>query len=62
MRRFFISEIERWVMSMPIQRRPSFCAAATVVPQPQNGSSTTSPGLLVAGMMRSSSATGFCVG
>ena len=31
---------------MPIQRRPSFCAAAMVVPQPQKGSSTTSPGLL----------------
>jgi hypothetical protein len=33
-----------------------------VVPQPQNGSSTTSPGLLDAAMMRSSSATGFWVG
>jgi hypothetical protein len=28
----------------------------------QNGPSTTSPGLLLAWMMRSSNATGFCVG
>jgi len=37
-------------------------AAAVAVPQPQNGSSTTSPSLLDAAMMRSSSASGFCVG
>ena len=35
-------------MSMPTQRRPSFCAATMAVPQPQNGSSTMSPGLLLA--------------
>ena len=60
--RYFIKAMERWVMSMPIQRRPSFCAAAMVVPQPQNGSRTTSPGLLLAAMMRSRSARGFWVG
>ena len=32
-------------MSMPIHWRFSFCATATAVPQPQNGSSTTSPSL-----------------
>ena len=35
-------------MSIPIHCRPSFCAAAIAVPHPQNGSSTTSPGLLLA--------------
>ena len=49
-------------MSMPIQRRLSFCAAAMAVPQPQKGSSTMSPSLLLAWMMRSSRASGFCVG
>jgi hypothetical protein len=49
----------RVVTSMPIQRRPSFCAASTVVPHPQNGSSTMSPGLLEAVMMRSSKVSGF---
>ena len=47
---------------MPIQLRPSFSAACTVVPQPQKGSSTRSPGLQEAAMMRSSRATGFWVG
>ena len=47
---------------MPIQLRPSFCAAWTAVPQPQNGSSTTSPSFDEAAMIRSSSASGFCVG
>ena len=50
------------VMSMPIHCRPNFCAAWTAVPQPQNGSRTTSPGLLLALMMRSNKASGFCVG
>ena len=47
---------------MPTQRRPKASAAATVVPQPQKGSSTRSPGLEEAAMMRSSSRKGFCVG
>ena len=51
-----------WVMSMPIHRRPRRSATATVVPQPQKGSSTTSPSLLEEAMMRSSRASGFCVG
>ncbi len=33
-----------------------------VVPEPKNGSSTTSPGLVEAIRMRASSASGFCVG
>ena len=33
---------------MPSQRRPSPWAASMAVPQPQKGSSTTSPGLLLA--------------
>jgi hypothetical protein len=37
-------------------------ATDTAVPQPQNGSSITSPSLLLARMMRSRSASGFCVG
>ena len=48
--------------SMPIHRRPARCAATSAVPLPQNGSSTTSPGLLLALMMRSSKAMGFWVG
>ncbi len=47
---------------MPIQLRLSFSAAMTAVPQPQNGSSTRSPGLLEAEMMRSRRARGFWVG
>ena len=35
--------IARGETSIPIQRRPSFSAASAVVPQPQKGSSTTSP-------------------
>jgi hypothetical protein len=46
-------------MSMPIQRRESFPAAWTVVPQPQQGSRTRSPSFEEAEMMRSSSASGF---
>jgi hypothetical protein len=41
---------------------PSQLLRRTVVPQPQNGSSTTSPGLEEAATMRSSRATGFWVG
>ena len=40
----------------------SCCAASTAVPQPQKGSSTRSPGLLLALIIRSSNAKGFCVG
>ena len=47
---------------MPIQRRLSRSAATVAVPHPQKGSSTTSPSLLLALMMRSSNASGFCVG
>ena len=50
------------LMSMPAHSRPNFSAATQVVAQPQNGSSTISPGLDDAKMMRSSSASGFCVG
>jgi len=57
-----MSAMAKWVMSIPIQRRFSFCAACTAVPQPQKGSSTTSPSLLDALMMRSKSGIGFCVG
>ena len=40
----FLDQRDRqWVMSIPIQRRLSFCAAWIVVPHPQNGSSTMSP-------------------
>jgi hypothetical protein len=42
-RRFLLSEMASRVTSMLIQSRPSFSAASIVVPQPQNGSSTTSP-------------------
>ena len=48
--------------SMPIHWRPSSCAACIVVPQPQNGSSTTSPGLELALITLSSSGNGFSVG
>ena len=47
---------------MPTKWRPSRLATAPVVPEPKNGSSTTSPGLVEAIMMRASSASGFCVG
>ena len=58
----FDEQVASCVTSMPIHLRPSFSAASIVVPQPQTGSSTTSPGLLLAWMIRSSNATGFCVG
>ena len=61
-RRSWMMSIAFAEISIPIQRRPRFCAATTDVPQPQNGSRTRSPGLLDALMIRSSSATGFCVG
>ena len=38
------------------------CATTTAVPQPQKGSSTRSPSLLEAWIMRSSRASGFWVG
>ena len=47
---------------MPIHLRPRFSAATQAVAHPQNGSSTTSPSLDDALMIRSSSASGFCVG
>ena len=51
--------------SMPSQRRrcpgPIFSQATRVVAQPAKGSSTTSPGLLEAAMMRCIRARGFCV-
>jgi len=43
-------------------RRPSSSATAAVVPEPQKKSATRSPGLVVASMIRRSSASGFCVG
>ena len=49
-------------MSMPIQRRPSLWAAWTAVPQPQKGLRMTSSGFEDAVMIRSRSASGFCVG
>ena len=49
-------------MSMPIHWRPRFWAATRAVPQPQKASRTMSLGLLLALMMRSSRARGFCVG
>src|SRR5215211_4897980 len=50
------------LMSMPIHWRFRRSATAMVVPQPQKGSRTTSPRLLLAWIMRSNSASGFCVG
>jgi len=62
--RAFITAIARYVMSMPIHFRggSSFCAATSAVPQPQKGSSTMSPGLEDAEIIRSNRATGFWVG
>ena len=48
--------------SMPMKCRPSLRATAPVVPVPKKGSSTMSPGLVVALRMRNSSASGFWVG
>lgn len=50
------------VISIPIHRRPSFCAASMAVPQPAKGSSTTSSFVDDVAIMRSSSASGFWVG
>ena len=49
-------------MSMPIHCRPSCSAATHVVAQPANGSSTISPGLEDASIIRLYNANGFCVG
>ena len=48
--------------STPINRRRRRFATAPVVPTPKNGSSTTSPGALLARRTRANSASGFCVG
>ena len=40
----------------------SFCTTAEVVNVPEKGSRTTSPGLLLANIIRSSRDSGFCVG
>ncbi len=44
--------------SKPTNRRPSFLATASVVPLPPKGSSTTSPSLLHARMIRPSRCSG----
>ena len=44
---------------MPIQRRSSFWAATSAVPQPQKASRTTSSGSLLALMIRSRSGERF---
>ena len=48
-------------MSQASHCRPNRSAAMAVVAQPANTSSTTSPGLLLAVMMRSYNANGFWV-
>ena len=47
---------------MPTHCLPRFSAATQAVAQPAKGSSTQSPSLEDAFMMRSSKARGFCVG
>ena len=49
-------------MSMPIHCRERFSAATSAVPHPQKASRTMSFGLLLALMIRSKRASGFCVG
>ncbi|MGA3288802.1 MAG: hypothetical protein ABSD42_00985 [Candidatus Bathyarchaeia archaeon] len=49
-------------MSIPIKRLPRLLATARVVPQPQNGSRITSIGFEDVLIIRSSNASGFCVG
>jgi hypothetical protein len=55
-----------WMAKRPrsaaIQRRPHFSAATGVVPDPQTQSSTMSPSIEETPMIRSSRASGFCVG
>src|SRR6267378_3410121 len=48
--------------SQPAALRPKRKAASNVVPLPAKGSRTMSPSLVEARRMRSSRATGFCVG
>lgn len=47
---------------MALQRRPSCSDAISVVPEPENGSYTRSPGWLELLMPRATRATGFMVG
>jgi len=47
---------------MPTNCRPNRAQATPVVPLPQNGSSTKSPGRDAARITRSSNASGLCVG
>ena len=47
---------------MPTKCRCSRFATAAEVPLPRNGSSRTSPGMVLARRMRCNSASGFCVG
>src|ERR1035438_10121111 len=47
---------------MPMKRRPRILAANSVLPEPQKGSSTTSPRLVKASITGFNDLTGFCVG
>lgn len=60
--RRLVMSIAGSAMSIPIQCLFNLWAATMVVPQPQKGSNTVSPFLLLAEMTRSSSASGFWVG
>ena len=59
LRRLAVVWMAPLLMSQAIQRRPSFCATAAVVPEPMKQSRTRSPGLEEALMMRSRRASGF---
>jgi hypothetical protein len=61
-KRFFIKARARWVISIPFQRRLRRSATARAVPQPQKGSRTLSPSLLLALITLAKRASGFGVG
>src|SRR5690606_24859794 len=60
-RRFFATWSAAWLESQPMKRRPNSTAATPVVPDPQNGSSTRSPGCDEAATIRRNKLSFFCV-
>ena len=57
-----VTESPAWLDGLRVVWSSLCSAASTVVPEPIKQSSTSPPGGHDAEMMRSSSATGFCVG
>src|SRR5690606_30264822 len=60
--RRFASAAYSLSFSMPMKRRPSLMHATPVEPEPQNGSSTMSPGRVTSRMSHAASCAGYTAG